>query len=586
MEKSWKIAPRVKDDLVQQLLHNRGLTTELQIEAFLNPTWSMAIDPFEFTQMSRAVARVFTALEKGEKIVIHGDYDADGTCGSALLYGALEDILKHPSSLPFRSSSGAKEGYGGAGGRDVSVYLPDREKDGYGVATHTVERLASEGMNLLITVDCGIANDVSLGRAKELGVDVIICDHHQLGDKLPEGAIIIHPLAPGETYANKHLCGTGVAFKLASALITEARKRGADFPDGYEKWFLDLVGIATVTDVMPLLGENRTLELFGLKVLNKTRRPGLQKIIEYCRTPLGELETESIGFQIGPRINAAGRMKSASIAFNAITAKTKETAEVFALELEQLNRDRQRVSDAAYTEAKAMIANVNCEDLTPPKIHVVWSESWMPGIVGLVAGKITNNFSVPAFALTKVGEHYVGSGRSAGGFHLVEAMKACGDIFIKAGGHPEACGLTLASLEQVELFRKLMSAQAEAYFSEIGQIGELAIEAELPLEHVTWELYEKIKTFEPFGQKNPKPIFSAHNLVVSQAQTMGQMGSHLRLTVKTPTGQKKLIGFSFGDLAPDLQPGKLVDVAYQIEVNEWNGNRELQARMIDIRLKK
>lgn len=576
MKKTWTIAPKVHDDLMRQLLHNRGLITEPEIEAFLNPTWEMAIDPFEFTQMNRAVARVFEALEKGEKIVIHGDYDADGTCGSALLYGALVDIVERQHRAGHRPAPTAQ----------IDVYLPDREKDGYGVAIHTVERLAEEGAHLLITVDCGIANDVSLGRAKDLGLDVIICDHHQLGEKLPEGAIIIHPLAPGETYANKHLCGTGVAFKLASALIAEARKRGMDFPDGYEKWFLDLVGIATVTDVMPLLGENRTLELFGLKVLNKTRRPGLQKIIEYCRTPLGELETESIGFQIGPRINAAGRMKSASIAFNAITAKTKETAEVFALELEQLNRDRQRVSDAAYTEAKAMIANVKCEDLTPPKIHVVWSDSWLPGIIGLVAGKITNNFGVPAFALTKVGEHYVGSGRSAGGFHLVEAMKACGDIFIKAGGHPEACGLTLASLEQVELFHKLMSVQADIYFKEIGQGSALAIEAELPLELITWELYEKIRAFEPFGQKNPKPVFSAHNLVVSQAQTMGSTGSHLRLTVKTPVGQKKLIGFGFGDLTSELTPGKLVDVAYQIEVNEWNGNRELQARMIDIRLKK
>ncbi len=572
MEKAWKIAERVDQDLIQQLLRNRGLTTEPEIAAFLNPTWEMAIDPHEFTQMKAAVERVFRALEKGEKIVIHGDYDADGTCGSALLFGALQDILVHP---PFRRD-----------GEVVAVYLPDREREGYGVALHTVGRLATEGTNLLITVDCGIANDVSLGRARELGVDVIICDHHQLGEKLPEGAIILHPGAPGETYANKHLCGTGVAFKLASALIHEARQRGADFPEGYEKWFLDLVAVATVTDVMPLLGENRTLELFGLKVLNKTRRPGLQKIIEYCRTPLGELETESIGFQIGPRINAAGRMKSASIAFRAITAKSVEEAEAGAQELETLNRDRQRVSDAAYAEAVEMIAQVKSKDLTPPKIHVVWSDTWLPGIVGLVAGKITNNFGTPAFALTKVGEHYVGSGRSAGGFHLVEAMRACGDIFVKAGGHPEACGLTLASLEAVEQFQELITAQAEAYFIEDYQCSALVIDAELPLESINWPLYEKIKAFEPFGQKNPKPIFSAHNLEVSQAQTMGSTGSHLRLTVKTPVGQQKLIGFGFGNLAPELLLGNRVDVAYQIEVNEWNGRRELQARMIDIRLPK
>jgi single-stranded-DNA-specific exonuclease len=561
MEKVWQIAPRVEPDLIRQLLRNRGLVNDLEIETFLRPDWSMAIDPHEFTQMKAAVTRVFQALKQSEKIVIHGDYDADGTCGSALLFGAIHEIQPNAQ---------------------LSVYLPDRERDGYGVALHTVERLAREGTKLLITVDCGIANDVSLGRAQELGLDVIICDHHQLGEKLPEGAIILHPGAPGETYANKHLCGTGVAFKLASALIREARERGANFPEGYEKWFLDLVAVATVTDVMPLVGENRTLELFGLKVLNKTRRPGLQKIIEYCRSPLGELETEAIGFQIGPRINAAGRMKSASIAFKAITANNSEEADALALELEQLNRDRQRVSDAAYAEAKVMIAGRPAE----AKIHVVWSENWLPGIVGLVAGKITNQFGVPSFALTKVGEHYVGSGRSVGGFHLVEAMRACGDIFVKAGGHPEACGLTLASLQAVERFHELISHQADAYFADRSQAQALAIEAELPLEAIDWDLYDQIKSFEPFGQKNPKPIFCAHGLVVSQVKTMGSTGAHLRLTVQTARGERQLIGFGSGYLASSLTVGSVVDVAYQIEINEWNGRRELQPRLVDIHLKK
>lgn len=565
MEKRWQIAPKVEGGLVRQLLANRGLRSESEIDVFLHPSYDQAISPFAFIQMKRAVERIFTALEKGEKIVIHGDYDADGTCGSTLLFGAISDLAE-------KMGLAAK----------LEVFLPDRERDGYGVALHTVERLAGEGTNLLITVDCGISNDVPLDRARELGVDVIICDHHQLGEKLPEGAIILHPLAPGEIYANKHLCGTGVAFKLASGLIEVARARGLGFPEGYEKWWLDLVAVATVTDVMPLLGENRILELFGLRVLNKTRRPGLRKIIEYCRSKIGELDTESIGFQIGPRINAAGRLKSALIAFRALSAKTEAEAEASALELEQLNRERQRISDAAFAEAKVMIG----ERQSTARVHVVWSETWLPGVVGLVAGKITNEFGVPSFALTKVGEHFVGSGRSAGGFHLVEAMRACGDIFIKAGGHPEACGLTLASIEQVQIFQEKISLQADAYFEQVSQEQTIEIDAELPLEQIDWELYEQLASFEPYGQKNPKPTFCVHGVEVSSADRMGNTGSHLRLVVKTPAGQERLVGFGFGDLVPGLTAGTRVDLAYQIEINEWNGRQELQARIIDIRVKK
>lgn len=559
----WNVAKRQSDDLVEQLLLNRGLEDPQEREKFLNPDWDRDThDPMLFKQMEDAVARVFLSLENGKKIVIHGDYDADGVSGSSLLHGALKLICE-------------KFGYE----CNVDVFLPDREKDGYGVAMHTIERLAKEGVDLLITVDCGIANAPQLDKAHELGMDVIICDHHQLAPEIPAHAIILHPLAPGEDYPNKVLCGTGVAFKLASALTIEAKKRGADLPHGYEKWFLDLVAVATVTDVMPLKGENRALELYGLKVLNKTKRLGLKKIIEFSRAELGKIDTQAIGFQIGPRLNAAGRMKSAEIAFKALSSETETEADKWAAELEMLNRDRQRVSRAAYTEARKL-----AREQEDHAIHVVWSETWMPGIVGLVAGKLVTEFGKPAFALTRVGDSYVGSGRTAGGLHLVEAMRSCGDIFVKAGGHPQACGLTISTLDLVQEFQVKVGEFASAFYGEEGPTPTIEVEAEVGLDEINWEFYGQLEKFEPFGEGNRSPLFVSRNLQVVAAETMGKDGKHLRLTVNPKGGRiQKMVGFGFGEWATKLQMGSVVDVVYEVSINEWNGNRELQCRIVDLK---
>ncbi|MCH8049741.1 DHH family phosphoesterase [Patescibacteria group bacterium] len=342
MNYKWSTKPKASDDIIEQLLINRGLTKREEQERFLNPDWERDThDPMQFKQMEDAVDRVFLALESGEPIAIHGDYDADGVCGSALLFSVLE-VICH--KLGFGTSS-------------ISVFLPDRERDGYGVAMHTVERLVKEGVKLLITVDCGIANADQLEHAHELGTDVIICDHHQLAERLPKHAIILHPLAPGEDYPNKFLCGTGVAFKLGSALISHARKRGAALPEGYEKWFLDFVAIAMVTDVMPLLKENRTLEKFGLKVLNKSRRLGIRKIVELSRSDFGSIDTQAVGFQIGPRINAAGRVRSAKIAFNALVAKTEDEAQKLKKLRAYLNREIRGQQDAIHAVVDTLTRN-------------------------------------------------------------------------------------------------------------------------------------------------------------------------------------------------------------------------------------
>lgn len=563
MKYDWKIEQEGVTDIVDVLLTNRGIGKK-ERSTFLHPDWDRDThDPFLFVRMQQAVDRIFDALKKGEKIVIHGDYDADGISGSTLLYTALLDICEE-LDYPFEQ---------------VEVFLPDRERDGYGVARHTIERFNEEGVDLIITVDCGISNHESLNFAHECGMDVIICDHHQLGEELPAHAIIIHPLAPDEVYPNKVLCGTGVAFKLASALVIHATKIGATFPVGYEKWFLDLVAIATVTDVMPLKGENRVLEKYGLLVLNKTKREGIRKILDFSRGELGSVDTQVIGFQIGPRINAAGRISTPHTAFKALSAKSAEEARTLAAELEQLNRERRRISDAAFREAHRL-----AKEKANKHISVIWNDDWMHGVVGLVAGKLVSKMGVPAFVFTKVGDHFVGSGRSIGGLHLVEAMRSCGDIFLKAGGHPQACGLTIANQDLLHVFEERVTDYAKSFFGEQELKPTLHIEAEVPLSHVDWTLYEMLQKFEPFGEGNPRPLFLTRNVQVVVADRLGQKKNHLRLHVNAPDSDvMKMIGFGFGEFGADVKMGDFVDVVYEIGVNEWNGRRELQLKIEDIR---
>ncbi|MBI1908135.1 single-stranded-DNA-specific exonuclease RecJ [Candidatus Uhrbacteria bacterium] len=577
MERQWVIAPRVEDDIVRQLLANRGVRPD-DGAAFLSPDWERGThSPWLFTKMRHAVDRVFAALANGERIMIHGDYDADGVSGSALLYGALQDIAKKMAGC---GDPAYQQYIAGLPAGRLGVFLPDREKDGYGVAMHTVERLAAEGTKLLLTVDCGIANADQLDHAHELGVDVVICDHHQLGDRLPAHAIMLHPLAPGEEYPNKVLCGTGVAFKLASALFDEARKRGAAFPVGYEKWMLDLVAVATVTDVMPLLGENRVLEHFGLTVLRKTKRPGLLAILASAGVDLDTIDTETIGFRIGPRLNAAGRLTSASHAFDALAADDMVAAQRAAATLETLNRERQGMFAKAYDEARAM---VDAAEAAP--VLVVWKDDWLPGIVGLIAGRLVGDYGVPAFAFARVGGQYVGSGRSVGGLHLVEAMNACGDMFVRKGGHPQACGLTIADESLVRDFQARIGEFARTFFGGPRPAQTLPIDVELPLEHATWELLGDVARCAPFGEGNRAPIFAACGVSVLAAETMGNRANHLRLSALDGAGQaRKLVGFGFGEWAARLHMGDRVDVAYTLEVNIWNGRRELQLRIVDLRV--
>ncbi len=582
MPNSWQVTEPLSEEIKQQfrdihpvllaLLFNRGLRTQEEMDVFLGPDWSRdSIPPEQFLHMNEAVARVFAACEMGEVITVHGDYDADGVCGSAVLIIVLRDICR---ALNFNE-------------RNMTAYIPHREKEGYGLSVSTIEHLkAHEKTSLVITVDCGISNKPAIDRGKELGIDVIVCDHHTMPEELPDQAILIHPLVPGETYVNKSLCGTGVAFKLACGLYQEARLRGGAIARGQEKWLLDLVAIATVTDIMPLVGENRALELFGLQVLNKTRRAGLRKLIDIAGGKWGHLDTTAIGFMIGPRLNAAGRMNHASEALNLLIEEDDLRALELAMRLHETNTERQRASKRMYEEAKSLLSSKASDASLDSKLLVVVSESWSPGLVGLVASKLVNDFNRPVFVIGKFDELYVGSGRTVGTFDVTAALREASLYLEKFGGHPQACGFSIRGEENLQKAIAAFQTFANESIKEEDLIPRLLCEKEVTLEEIDWELHEAIERMRPFGRGNEEPLFCARGLSVVSFSTVGNDGKHLKLNVRSPHGRLlPAIAFGFGDLADQrrMTLGIPIDLAFHIRVNEWNGNRELQLYVKDLK---
>ncbi|MBI5655139.1 single-stranded-DNA-specific exonuclease RecJ [Candidatus Uhrbacteria bacterium] len=561
-----------------RLLANRGLTEPDEIKRFLSPDWDMDVhDPFLFTQMSAAVERIFSALESGEKITVHGDYDADGVTGSAVLISTLREIEEQVRSHVKSQMSDVRS-------REldscVDSYIPHRDKEGYGLHPVTVDYLKERGTSLLITVDCGIASVAEIAKAKSLGMDVIVVDHHQFGTELPD-AILIHPKLPGETYPFKDLAAVGVAWKVACALVSEAGRRGMAMPEAFDKWLLDFVAIATVTDMVPLLGENRVLEAYGLKVLNKTRRPGMQALI---RAASGQktkgLDTMSIAFGLGPRINAAGRMDHASLALKLMLAETDQEAEELATKLEGQNRDRQKAMTQMLEEAELQFAAAS-----EWSVLAFWSENWPPALVGLIAGKYLDRTGKPTIAIGKHGDRWVGSGRSQTPFDITESMRRAGDGFLThVGGHMQACGFSFShELDVKDLVDKLM-VQSSADLAGTEFAPTINIDAELKLGEVDWSLIETLAKFEPMGEANRRPIFMASRLQVVACDLVGQNQNHLRCLMRDADGKSiRFIGFNFGKRASEFSIGETIDVVFDVEVNEWNGRRDIQCKLVDVR---
>jgi single-stranded-DNA-specific exonuclease len=564
---------------VAQLLWNRNLRTQPQIDEFLNPDYSQDIhDPYLFQDMEKATDIIFKSIAKDENIVVHGDYDADGVCSSAIIITGLRKL----------------------GAKNVSVFIPHRETDGYGLNLRTVELLHAQKTNLIITCDCGVSNVPEIALAKKYKIKVIVTDHHTVPPKLPKADAIIHPLVKGEPYPDKGLCGGGVAFKLVQGLLRKYARSHDTLPDGqtfegFEKWMLDLAAIASIGDMVPLIGESRTITKYGLTVINKTRNIGLKKLLivsgladENGQPKRGAYDAYSMSFQVIPRLNAAGRMDHANTAFALLMAQTEQEAGSLAAQLDKNNVDRRKLTEQYVSEARKQIKETKQED--NPVLFVL-GKNWPTGILGLISGKIKDDHYKPAIVMGETEKEINGSGRSIKEFSLIAAMQGMPEMFYKFGGHPQACGFTLADKGKLEEFKAKLIAKAAEQTATIDLTPQITIDAEVELDEVNWKLYDLLQKFEPFGQANEEPKYVSRALTVTAIEPVGQDGKHLRLMVKHNSHLiKKTIGFGLGDVnkcsenwKECLKPGDKIDMVFSIGVNEWNGNRELQLTIEDIK---
>ncbi len=572
-KKHWRVASEIPlneldkyealPKILAQLLYNRGLKEREEVDLFLNPDFDSAHDPYLFKDMKKAVDRLWTALRNQEKIIIHGDYDADGVTGSAVLFSSLRIL-----------------------GADAEVFIPHRENDGYGINMRNVRIFKDKGARLLLTTDCGTSNLLEIEALKNENIDVIVTDHHEVPEVLPPADAILNPKVPEAGYPFAGLTGAGVAYKLMQALFSheEFEDRFAEKlqdwggPKGYLKWILDIVAIGTVADIGPLKNENRILVKWGLLVLGKTRNYGLKSLLRLLNNK--ELNASTIGFQIAPRLNAAGRLDHAEVAFNLLVATDMEEADVYADKLHRLNQDRQRVTEQVMTEA------LNQVEGKAGKVLFAYLPDWEPGVVGLVAGKLADKFYRPVLVMTKTGGKVVGSGRSVEGFNITKALKFADDCLEKYGGHEQACGFTLRDENALEEFRSQITAYAERELQDIVLAPIVDVDAKINLADLDIMLADRLKNLEPFGEGNLVPKFWAADLTVTAFDLLGNDRNHLRMMVKQgehPKVYKFMWFFAPTHVTSGLKIGDKIEAVVEMNVNEWNGRREVEFRVEDFK---
>lgn len=566
MKKNWSLVDleEKKDkkttnekSAVDLILEKRGIRGEKEKQKFLYPDYENDLsDPFSFSGMEKAVKIVLEKIKKKEKICIYGDYDADGVTASVLLKDVFDKI-----------------------GIENFCYIPDRNNEGYGINKKAVDYIKKQGANLAITVDCGISNMKEVEYAKEKKLDFIILDHHHLPIDLPSALAVVNPKLDADQNGTKELAGVGVAFKFAQALLSRISK----IDDDYCKWLLDLVCVGTIADCVCLMGENRILTKFGLIVLSKTKRVGLKQIFSVGRMNIDENNlptSHQISFQLAPRINAAGRMDHANVAFELLSKKETDqaSARVLALELESHNQHRQKVTKKIIDEVEEKLAKK--EKL--PFVILESSPFWEMGVVGLAAGRIAEKYHRPTFLLQKGETTSRGSARSIPEFDLMLNMEKFRHLLEKYGGHCQAAGMEIPN-EKILEFVSLMEKEAQKYFSVDAKKG-VRVDAKIKAEDITNNLVKELDLLEPFGNGNPKPAFLVEDMEVVDKKMLGKSENHLKIWLKSKAVKGKLfeaIGFGFGKDYSKIKKGEKIDVVFNLERNNWNGSEGLQMKIID-----
>lgn len=511
--------------------------------------------PEKLKDLEKAAERIRSAIKCGERILIVGDYDADGICASVILFKSLASL-----------------------GAEVSVRLPDRIKHGYGLNREFIDEAKKLGVKLIITVDNGISATQEIELANSLGINVIITDHHISPEKLPNAFAIVNPRQTDCEYPEKNLCGAAVAYKLATVLLNQKPRTNNQEPITKNQELTDellaLAAIGTLADVCELSGENRTIVAEGLRKIPRIKNPGLQRILANAGLN-SKISSDDIGFRIAPRLNAAGRLDSPLIAFQALVRRGEE-AEKFADGLEKLNLWRRQLTEKLLAEVEARLDEIGAE-----KILIVGGENFHPGIIGLAAGQLAEKYHRPTIVMSGTNEKFVGSCRSPlPEFNITEALQDNSDLLQKFGGHRSAAGFTIESKNRAA-FEKKMSDYARAKIEKVELVPQLKIDSRVEEQNLSQEFFEKLQTLAPFGAGNPEPLFHLENVDLTEIRKVGNTKKHLRAKI----GKKKItaIGFGLGEFAEELEKRGKADLVFQLSENEWNGNCELQLKVVDLR---
>lgn len=546
LSKKINISPEIS-----QILNNRGINDEKDAEIFMNPSLEYLRDPFLMKDMKKATERIKKAIENKERIYIYGDYDVDGVSSTSILYIYFKSI-DYP----------------------VKYYIPNRLEEGYGINEDAIRKINNDGCDLIITVDCGITSVNEVGLANELGIDVIITDHHECQSDIPDAYAIVNPKQEDCNYPFDMLCGCGVAFKMIQALTDEEEFKTSMFD------YLEVVTLATICDIVPLIDENRIIVKNGLKLMKEGKNLGLRELIKVCGIETSKIGSSHIGYSVGPRINASGRLGHSYLGVQLFTTDLEDEAKEIANILEAKNIERQMIESKMYKEAEDVISS--SENYKDDKVLVVAKEGWQHGIIGIVASKLTEKYYKPTILLTIEDGEATGSARSIKGFSIFDALVSCKDLMNKFGGHEQAAGLAL-NAENIEELRKRVNEIADYNLSKDDLIENIKVEYELEEESATLGLVDNLHKLEPFGLSNPSPRFIMRDLLLTNIYKMGKNKQHLKLICENEKSYE-CVGFNMAYLADDFQEGDKIDVLFQVDENNFNNDRKVQLLLKDIRL--
>jgi len=553
--KKWNIkkprpSKRVVEDyglIVASLLYNRGVLDVEKINQFLNPNFSALPDPFQMPGIKDALEVIKKTIDEGKKICIYGDYDVDGISSTALLLSFFKKINVN-----------------------CFYYLPSREKEGYGLSVEAIDKLYKKNVKLIITVDCGITAIKEVEHAKIKGIDVIITDHHEVPDLLPN-AVVIHPGLKESKYPYKNLAGVGVVFKLIQVLANHF----LDKPEEFIKWSLDLVALGTIADVVPLTGENRILTFYGLIVLSKTKRLGLNILMSCASLKKSEIDSLKVGFCICPRLNATGRISDASKGLDLLLAKEEILAKELTDEITRLNNKRQKITENILTDVLNIIEKENNKN----KFLLLSSTGWPSGVIGIVASRVVDKLHKPVILFEEKDDLLHGSARSIDQIDIVSYLEKCKEYLIKFGGHKMAAGMVLEKDKFNDLYTKLEYLATD--LDESLFCPQLEVDLSLNIEEINLELFNNINKLKPFGSGNPEPVFVTHNCVIVERKMIGSGNIHVKWTVEDEFG-KRVEALGFGMNQIDINIGDKVSLVFKLHINDWNGKKKIELKVIDI----